>query len=221
MPAPSLERMAADLVVAMRAVQPAGAFHLAGHCFGAVLAFEAAHQLHAAGDEVGVLALLDITPWDFQLVPQLAWRTIPGRSRPGGRRAASRHRLREARRAGVRRGTARLGSAALNVPRYLSLRRGRRVTAYADDAVVRANRQACADYRPRPFPGPALLVLAEESAARYTDDPAADWAGLADQVEVHILEGGYADMLTEPSVADLAVLIDVAVRGESAAQTVP
>ena len=57
--APSVEEVAADFIQAIRSVQPAGPYHLGGHCFGCLLAWEVAGQLRAQGEEVGVLALLD------------------------------------------------------------------------------------------------------------------------------------------------------------------
>jgi thioesterase domain-containing protein/acyl carrier protein len=56
---PSVEDVAADFIAAIRAVQPSGPYHLGGHCFGCLLAWEVAGQLRAQGEEVGVLALLD------------------------------------------------------------------------------------------------------------------------------------------------------------------
>lgn len=50
----------------MRSLQPAGPYLLAGWSFGAVVAFEMARQLTGAGEEVGLLALLDqpVSPGD-------------------------------------------------------------------------------------------------------------------------------------------------------------
>jgi acyl-CoA synthetase (AMP-forming)/AMP-acid ligase II/thioesterase domain-containing protein/NADP-dependent 3-hydroxy acid dehydrogenase YdfG/acyl carrier protein len=56
---PSVEEVAADFIATIRAVQPSGPYHLGGHCFGCLLAWEVAGQLRAQGEEVGVLALLD------------------------------------------------------------------------------------------------------------------------------------------------------------------
>ena len=52
-------KLATDYIKAMRKQQPRGPYCLAGISFGGVLAFEMAHQLAAAGEEIGVLALLD------------------------------------------------------------------------------------------------------------------------------------------------------------------
>ncbi len=53
----------------MRAVQPHGPYHLAGHSFGGLVALEMAHQLRAAGEQVALLAILDSYPPKPELHP--------------------------------------------------------------------------------------------------------------------------------------------------------
>ena len=53
--------MAARQIAVMREIQPEGPYHLAGWSFGALLAYEMAQQLQQQGQQVGVLAVLDIT----------------------------------------------------------------------------------------------------------------------------------------------------------------
>jgi non-ribosomal peptide synthetase component F/thioesterase domain-containing protein len=56
-----LESQIAAYVKQIREVQPYGPYYLSGFCFFANLAFEVAAQLEAAGEEVGLLALIDAT----------------------------------------------------------------------------------------------------------------------------------------------------------------
>src|SRR5262249_5672460 len=58
-PFDSLERMAAHYIDAMRAVQPAGPYHLGGWSLGGLVAYEMARQLTAPGQPVATLAVLD------------------------------------------------------------------------------------------------------------------------------------------------------------------
>ncbi len=58
-PHTQVERMAEDYIREIRTVQPAGPYYIGGFSAGGVVAFEMARQLQAAGQEVGVLALLD------------------------------------------------------------------------------------------------------------------------------------------------------------------
>jgi thioesterase domain-containing protein len=55
----SVEDMAQDYLVEIRAAQPTGPYHLLGWSFGGLIAYEIACRLQAAGEEVALLALLD------------------------------------------------------------------------------------------------------------------------------------------------------------------
>ncbi len=55
----TVEGLAARYAAAVRAVQPAGPYHLAGWSLGGGIAFEMARQLTAAGQPVALLALID------------------------------------------------------------------------------------------------------------------------------------------------------------------
>ncbi len=54
-----LADLAAHYVNVIRGAQPAGPYHLAGQCFGGLIAFETAQQLRASGEDVAFLALID------------------------------------------------------------------------------------------------------------------------------------------------------------------
>ncbi|GAB3738563.1 hypothetical protein GCM10027598_66990 [Amycolatopsis oliviviridis] len=58
----SVEEMAADYLAQIRAVQPAGPYHLLGWSLGGRIAQAMARLLEAEGEEVGLLALLDAYP---------------------------------------------------------------------------------------------------------------------------------------------------------------
>jgi len=58
-PLRSVEDMAEAYLAEMRGVQSRGPWHLAGFGFGAVIAFEMAVRLRLAGDEVGLVAVVD------------------------------------------------------------------------------------------------------------------------------------------------------------------
>jgi amino acid adenylation domain-containing protein len=71
----TIELMAERYLKEIRRLRPSGPYHLGGWCFGAVVAFEIAHQLRTAGDEVALLALIGISAWDFRrLVTPTSWR---------------------------------------------------------------------------------------------------------------------------------------------------
>ena len=56
----TLEQHAARFCEAIRAKCPDGPYFLGGHCYGGILAFEAARQLVSSGREVGLLALFEV-----------------------------------------------------------------------------------------------------------------------------------------------------------------
>jgi amino acid adenylation domain-containing protein len=58
-PYPAIEEVARQYVELVRREQPKGPYHLAGLCFGGVVAFEAARQLEAQGERVDLVAVLD------------------------------------------------------------------------------------------------------------------------------------------------------------------
>ncbi|HWG98304.1 MAG TPA: amino acid adenylation domain-containing protein, partial [Pilimelia sp.] len=64
-PFPStVDELARDYLALVRSVQPSGPYHLLGWSFGGVVAHAMACQLQAAGEGVGLLALLDAYPSD-------------------------------------------------------------------------------------------------------------------------------------------------------------
>ncbi len=56
----TLEEHAATFASAIRSVQPRGPYVLGGHCYGGILAFEAARQLVEVGEEISLLALFEV-----------------------------------------------------------------------------------------------------------------------------------------------------------------
>lgn len=54
-----LEDIASNYLVNIREIQPQGPYYLGGFCFGALVAYEMAQQLQAAGERVALLAMLE------------------------------------------------------------------------------------------------------------------------------------------------------------------
>ncbi len=57
-PLTTVEEMAAHYLAEIRSVQPHGPYHLAGYCFGTIVAFEMAITLTGEGEDVAMLAML-------------------------------------------------------------------------------------------------------------------------------------------------------------------
>lgn len=61
-----LEEMAAFYIAEIRKVQPHGPYNLLGYSFGGTVALEMARQLRAAGEEIGLLGMLDSRSKTFE-----------------------------------------------------------------------------------------------------------------------------------------------------------
>lgn len=74
---PTFHAMAATMVQAMRAVQPEGPYSLGGFCNGGMVAYEMAQQLHAAGESVALLVLINpyVAPASHRLLARLIKRS--------------------------------------------------------------------------------------------------------------------------------------------------
>jgi thioesterase domain-containing protein len=59
LPHTNVEEMAAHYIIEMRSVQPRGPYLLGGWCFGGLVAFEMAQQLHSMAERVDMLAILN------------------------------------------------------------------------------------------------------------------------------------------------------------------
>jgi thioesterase domain-containing protein len=205
----TLEDLAQHYLGELRRVRSRGPYHLLGWSFGGLLAFELARQLTAAGDEVGLLALVDALP--------------PG-AQPGLRDAAASFwallvddveglfdvRLgldpADLARAGEVEALARL-HAALGahgrLPEGLGLDALR-----AQVRTYRRHLEALLRYEPRPWPGRALLVSGRDAAAVAGGDAAAPWRALVTGGIEHVtLPASHYELLAGESAARLADLL--------------
>lgn len=185
--APSVEKMAAWYVETVRELQPHGPYFLIGFCFGGVLAYEAAQQLIRAGEEVSSLVMLDST-----------LRSIM-RRRP--ERLATRLRRRALTRSDV-------------LPRSLQRRwLGEdwvTETMRLDRVRRRVYGRAMRRYQVRPYPGRALLVRPEGSAAAYKGagvDESWGWAELVERLELDSITGDHHSHLKQPHVHRLSRIV--------------
>ncbi|QJB30481.1 amino acid adenylation domain-containing protein [Chitinophaga oryzae] len=69
LPPTSVEEIAANYIREIKKIRPAGPYRLGGHSFGGKVAFEMARQLITCGEEVGYLAILDMTAPGAEEVP--------------------------------------------------------------------------------------------------------------------------------------------------------
>jgi len=181
-----IRALSEELLQVLRRRQPTGPYHLAGVCFGGCVALEMARIVHAMGERVASLALIDtVNP---------AWR----RGRPTREVGAARIgqlRRKVAHHVGVFRS---IGPS--RVPGYLTGRAGDFVLNHRELLAARTglpagrtieNRRAMLDHVPGDWPGDALLVRVP---GRRLDAPDLGWRGLVhgriETVDIPFLPGG-------------------------------
>lgn len=209
-PLEDVEQIAETYVREIRSVQPRGPYHLIGVCMGAVVAFEMAQRLHAAGEQVGLLALLEPRPpatrtrRSARVAPRAttALRLIGGRLRlyfETFAKLRGRDRLEY------------LRARATMIREMIAARdlwRGSRAELHSL-MVRRSNVAAVHGYRPRDYPGRLALFLAAGRHLGSDRDERLNWKELAHGgTEVHFVPGDDSGLtLTRPGVDVLAPLL--------------
>nr|WP_279636949.1 non-ribosomal peptide synthetase [Corallococcus llansteffanensis] len=214
-PLGTVEEMAASYVQALRTVQSAGPYFLGGWSLGGVIAYEMAHQLRAAGEEVALLALID------SYVPETVADTEPrlDRTLAVGLFAQD---LMGVSLADLSLDTAELATLEPEAALARVLESAARAGALppgVDSAnpaalfrVFEANLEAARRYHPPAMNQRVLRVQAEELADTGPGD--GGWSALVGtKLESHRLPGSHYTLLREPVVQAVADLLTKAFRG--------
>ena len=191
-PVNRIEEMAATYVNTIRQVQPKGPYQLGGWSFGGVIGLEVAQQLHQAGQEVALLAVIDAPLYrpasfmekarsvkDFTtlILPHL-WPYVAdyfnqqrNQSQPGSWLKAA--------------------QMLLDQPEFKQLRR-----------VLCANTQAGRYYRPQRYPGRVTLL---KTTTQYHQSETWGWGDIAEYgVDIQQISGHHMNILRQPYVQILA-----------------
>ncbi len=207
-----MEDLAAYYLEEIRKLQPSGPYYFLGYSFGGLLAFEMAQQLHAAGEQVGLLGMLDTFLMNGVQASEKR-RTIFERVK---RKTSSfcRHVGRLAfgpdRRAYLTEDLAERLDATIGQGRQLIygvLRaHGRSIPKFLHRAKD-VNWFAARRYKALPYPGRVILFRAI-TPLNYLDMPTdreLGWGPLAAKgVEVREIPGTHREIMAEPSVSFLA-----------------
>lgn len=186
-PLRSIEALARYETEQIRRYRPNGPYLLAGHCSGATLAFEIAQQLTAAGQEVGLLALLGAPfPTMFRAVPQMLFRlerhakALRSGSLADRRRYITRKLLQRLRLVPPDRGLADNYSLRASENPALAVVDPARLEARL--RVEEATVAACAAYQPRHYEGRIdLFVTSDKWHGSHR------WRSVADNIHEHDL----------------------------------
>ncbi|MEO6035428.1 MAG: alpha/beta fold hydrolase, partial [Verrucomicrobiota bacterium] len=217
-PFSKIDRMAEHYIKSMRAIQPTGPYHLAGYCFGGVIAFEMAQQLRARGEAVALLALLDSAPANLPpgaVTSAQTLQKVAGFSRRLGRllrqnpaqiASAFQRRLKKfERKVSALSGAKNSESAATRRPLEEVIDMSEYPAEYKKYAEVHWS--ALVDYWPRIYPGKITLFQTNNSSA--TTSPEFIWKPLAGGgLEVRRIAGPHETMLEDPHVQALAEEIE-------------
>jgi len=180
-------------------VQPHGPYCLAGYSFGGFVAFEMAQQLHAAGETVALLGLLDTIQWQY--LEQY-------KENADLHRRFAMYKIRFHHffpwRIGLRQATNRAASV---LARKLSpmVHKLLHWSAPRVPDLRTINRLAGSLYRPTVYPGRLTIFRSVNRTPFDGDDELLGWGGLAaGGIEVQDVIGTHTNMLREPDVRMLA-----------------
>lgn len=180
------EAMAAEYLRAVRAARPRGPYHLAGMCQGAHIAFEMARRLHAAGEDVPLLAVLDAWP------EENTRRRLVSKADYYYRRA----------KAGLGRLFRAGRPADPTAPAPADLTRNVPASGWAK---WQARYWPGRAFVPPTWPGRLTLFRVRRQPLRRVRDPQMGWGSRAlGGVDVRVIPGGHTTFLREPHVRELA-----------------
>jgi thioesterase domain-containing protein/acyl carrier protein len=220
----TFEDLAAKYVQRMRVTQPTGPYFLCGYCWAGELTFEMARQLDAAGQKVGLLALIDSRCRRIRVMPY--HRRLRKRAKKYWKLLSQNlRRLAALDYAAI---PAFLRMRAENITMRLvgtkayrwSLQLHRPVLPLLRDP-SRALEQAARCYRPSPYPGSITLFRARSPNSPAPVEGTLGWSRVAmGGVDVHEVPGEHLTIMHEPQVEELArnlrVLLDRARAADSA-----
>jgi thioesterase domain-containing protein len=220
-----IEEMAAHYIKEIRTLQPEGPYFIGGHCIGGLMAFEMAQQLHADGEDVALLALIDsFAPRGQGFMRSSLFRQYRYRAIRLFERTVSLHFgnltfLEHRERLPYIKG--KINKAFYKL--YMSLGAAWVPAARTRRKILIAGSQAARQYKAKRYPGKITLFRATQLGGGIKHDPAMGWGTLADgELEVHQIPGYHAHIVLEPRVRLLAKeLIRSLSEAQAEQQTLP
>lgn len=181
--------------------QPGGPYLIVGECTGGALAYEIAWQLHGAGHDVALLAVIDAfapgLPRIHALMPQPAYRAVH-RTRILGFHLRNLVRFDPSAKLTYAKSKARRASRALGM--RMSRITGRSSLSASPQG---AFRHALATYSPQPYAGSMIVFRAAKLPFGALTPPELGWAELAGGVAVEVVPGYFTTPISEPQVRTL------------------
>jgi thioesterase domain-containing protein len=207
-----IEDMAACYVEELRAFQPHGPYYLGGYCFGGNVAYEMARQLHASGERVAFVALLDSAPanagyekihwwaprYGLRFIRNLYyWLEDFAQQSPKERRDFIIRKLRIL----GRKFTRTRGARTVDLEAVID------VSHFPENELRlwRIHLQALVDHVQRPYPGDVLLLRTRGQPLLCSLEDDFCWRKLAQAgVQMIVIPGSHENVFMEPNVRTLA-----------------
>ncbi len=222
----TLERIAERYIRELRAAHPEGPYHFGGYCSAALLAFEMARQLEAAGAEVGLVVALDYpaAPPQAELsrvrTLRAFARNLPRWWREDARQSTSREmvgRVQSALRRTVARVASRARDAGDSVEHPIDLRDQLSMWRFPDHQVpmLHAHHQALSSYRLKPCRVRVAVFLpnATPLLGPFREQYACGWHSCAiGGVDEDLVPGSHTTMLMDPFARELAHRLETSLQ---------
>ena len=220
-PLTSIEEMADRYVTALRTVQPQGPYQLGGWSFGGLVAYEMAQQLHRAGEQVRLLAILDtlapvssnqismcdglkfllttvsrsIYPFFLDYLSLISDRILNTSDFSTLIQKIITPRLWQSL----------LEKATIShlLPQKTVLRMLDELTIHRMMRIFYANSGAALKYVPHPYPN-AIALFKTSKLLKKSDDSTLGWNQLVSDVQLNCISGNHLTMLKKPYVQLLA-----------------
>ncbi|MET0647786.1 MAG: amino acid adenylation domain-containing protein [Pyrinomonadaceae bacterium] len=212
-----VEEMAANYLEAVREMQPRGPYHLAGFSFGGLVALEMARQLVAAGEEPGLLCILDTYLGEERPAPD-GDAADPQPDKPvmdwtemllWFARHTSSVSAEDLRRFGTLEEQVSYAIEHGVLPYNLDLSTALRYIKSGED-----NTWAKRRYVPRPYQGRIVLLRALRGHVLKSPEPTLGWGRVAaGGLDIYDVPGDHLNMLERPYVQTVADMIKACLRG--------
>lgn len=199
-PLTTIEDMAEVYTTALKTLQPAGPYYLAGASFGGTLAYAMAQRLIAEQETVAFLGLID-TP---------SHGNMPVELEQDGTAGILFYLLTVGHKVDLDQAAfAALDEAARFTAFFHHTKQEDTPAAREDLRIVlklfQVNMRAMRDYIPDPYPGKLHFFLAKERDAFNAQTPAHGWIPLAEQgIEIYTVPGDHISMNEAPNIQELA-----------------
>jgi amino acid adenylation domain-containing protein len=195
----TIEDMAEAYLEEVRRIQPTGPYYLCGYSFGGVIAFEMAQQLAAAGEELGMVGMIDTPEWHYTQRVMNSFNLLTRlRVLYGG--AVRRVLFGPERKAALRK---RINAASTKCRVAYDHLRGRHLEAAIASSEQR-NLRALMQYTPKYYSGEIHFFRCPDPSLDRGADPLLGWGDLARHVTVSEIPGEHGSLTVEPYVGFLA-----------------